>query len=219
MTTTYKGVVFDLDGTLINSVEEIAHVTNTVLKEAGLPTHPSDAYKYFAGNGAQILLERATPAEVVADAKRFEPLYQRMLTVYDELSGTLAKPYDGINALLAALSKKGVKLHVLSNKPHEATLECVNTLLPGHSFDLIYGARDGVPKKPHPQGAMDILKETAIAPSEMLYLGDTAVDMEAACRARMVAVVVLWGFRERDELEKSGASHIIGSPLELLNLL
>lgn len=219
MTQAYKGVVFDLDGTLINSLDEISTVTNTVLKEAGLPTHPVDAYKYFAGGGARILLERAVPAEVAQDPEKFEPIFEKLLVIYEKLSGTIAKPYDGIDEMLSALAERGIRLHVLSNKPHEGTLTCVKELLPKHNFDLIYGARDGVPKKPHPQGAIDILEETGIEPEKMLYLGDTAVDMETACGAKMIPVGVLWGFRKRDELEESGAQHIIETPLDLLNLL
>jgi len=219
MTQNIKGVVFDLDGTLIDSLEEIATATNRTLEASGYPTHPIDAYKYFAGHGARVLMERAAPQEVVADTGQFEPLLERFLALYHQLTGTIAHPYEGIAELLTALTEKGLKLFVLTNKPHASAGECVKGLMPHWAFTQILGARDNVPKKPDPAGAFEILETTGIKGEEMLYLGDTAVDMKTASGAGMVPVGVLWGFRERKELEESGARHLISHPLELLELL
>ncbi len=219
MTNTYRGVVFDLDGTLIDSLEEIATATNQILEASGHPTHPIEAYKYFAGYGARVLIERAAPPEVTADPEKLEELLNRFLALYHELTGTISKPYDGIAEMLTALVNKGLKIFVLTNKPHDSACECVEDLMPDWTFDMTLGARDDVPKKPHPAGAIEILEATGIKGEEMLYLGDTSVDMETAKGAGMVPVGVLWGFRERAELEESGARHIISHPLELLKLL
>ncbi|WP_300667322.1 HAD family hydrolase [Desulfoluna sp.] len=219
MKNTYRGVVFDLDGTLIDSLEEIATATNHTLEGSGLPPHPRDAYKYFAGHGARVLMERAAPKEVVSDPEQFEPLLERFLAYYHQLTGTIARPYDGIPEMLTALTNRGLKLFVLTNKPHESAGECVTELMPDWTFTQILGARDNVPKKPDPTGAIELLDTTGIKGEEMLYLGDTAVDMKTASGAGMVPVGVLWGFREREELEQSGARHLIAHPLELLDLL
>lgn len=219
MTKHYKGVVFDLDGTLIDSLEEIATATNRTLEAFGYPTHPIDAYKYFAGHGARVLVERAAPKEVVADPARFNPLLEKFLTVYHQLSGTIAGLYDGIAELLTGLTEKGLQIFVLTNKPHASARECVEGLMPHWAFTQILGARENVPRKPDPTGALEILETTGIKGEEMLYLGDTAVDMKTATGAGMVPVGVLWGFRERKELEESGARHLIAHPLELMELL
>ncbi|SCX78760.1 HAD family hydrolase [Desulfoluna spongiiphila] len=219
MTSKIKGVVFDLDGTLIDSLEEIATATNRTLEAFGYPTHPEEAFKYFAGHGARVLVERAAPKDVVADPHRFEPLLERFLSAYHRLTGTIAHPYEGIPDLLTALAERGIKLFVLTNKPHESAGECVADIMPHWAFDQVLGARDNVPRKPDPAGAVEILETTGIKGEEMLYLGDTAVDMKTAVGAGMVPVGVLWGFRERKELEESGAKHLINHPLELLELL
>lgn len=219
MTKKFQGVVFDLDGTLIDSLKEIATATNRILDESGYPTHPIDAYKYFAGHGARVLVERAAPKEVVTDPAKFEPLLDRFLTLYHQLTGTIAHPYAGIPELLSALTEKGLKIFVLTNKPHASARECVEDLMPHWRFTQILGARDNVPRKPDPAGALEILETTGIKGEEMLYLGDTAVDMNTAKGAGMVPVGVLWGFREKEELEQSGARHLISHPLELLELL
>lgn len=219
MPHTCQGVVFDLDGTLIDSLEEIATAANRILGEAGLPTHPTSAYKHFVGNGSRILMERAAPPEVVANPDTFNALLKRFLSFYHGLSGTIARPYEGIPELLTALTDRGITLYVLSNKPHEATRGCVEALLPHWPFQLVLGARESVPVKPDPTGALEIIGTSGIPGPAMLYLGDTAVDMVTALGAGMVPVGVLWGFREKEELVKSGARHIIAHPLELLPLL
>ena len=219
MTQTYKGVVFDLDGTLIDSLVEIATATNQILKEAGHPTHEVEAYKYFAGYGARVLIERAAPPEITADAKKLNSLLDRFLVLYHHLTGTIARPYDGIPEMLTGLTERGLRLFVLTNKPHESAGECVQDLMPEWTFDQVIGARDGIPTKPHPAGALEILETTGIKGEEMLYLGDTSVDMETAIGAGMVPVGVLWGFRERKELEESGAQHLISHPMDLMKLL
>jgi len=216
--TAYKAVLFDLDGTLLDTLDDLAGAANQVLEKRGLPVHPREAYKYFVGDGLQVLLERIVPAEERKPALLNE-LAQDFRQVYGQTWQVHSRPYPEIDAMLASLAGSGMRLAVLSNKPHDFTLLCVNNLLPGHSFDLVLGQREGVGKKPDPAGALEVANSLSLAPEQFLYLGDTAVDMETAKRAGMCAVGVLWGFRDEVELRDAGAEHILHSPMEAIHLL
>jgi phosphoglycolate phosphatase len=214
---TYDAIIFDLDGTLLDTLQDIADAANEVLTERGWPTHPVDAYRFFVGGGVGHLMHCATPDEyrdVTSDVlvKIFREKYARNWRQH-------TKPYPGIPELLDAVSERGLKMSILSNKPDSFTKEFVAELLPHWRFERVFGRRANVPKKPDPTSTLDIAQSMATAPSEMLFVGDSAVDMQTAIAAGMFPVGVLWGFRPRSELEAGGAEVIIARPDELLQLL
>lgn len=214
----FQAVIFDLDGTLLDTLADIADSVNSTLARFGLPTHRVDAYRQFIGDGITMLVSRALPAEkrnddIVTDCvKVFRENYSRNWKVN-------TRPYHDVEELLDSLSAKHVKMAVLSNKPDDFTKRAIDELLPNHSFEMILGQRDGVPRKPDPAGALEIAEGLGIKPSRFLYLGDSAVDMETAVRAGMFPVGALWGFRPLEELWGHGAQAVIHGPMELLGLL
>ena len=208
----YRAVVFDLDGTLTNTLRDIAAAMNRSLRMHGLPEHPVDAYRYLVGNGAKKLAERAVGERLDMQVAVLRD-YQAH---YEQHTRDTTKPYDGIPELLAGLTQRGMMLCVLSNKPHADTLNVVRYFFPQTPFRVIRGQMEGVPVKPDPAGALAIAEEIGAQPRECLYLGDTSVDMETATRAGMTPVGVLWGFRDEKELRESGARLLLRHPTELL---
>ncbi len=211
----FKAVVFDLDGTLTNTLQDIAHAMNRALRLLGLPEYPTDAYRYMVGNGAKKLAERAVGNHQELASEALE-LYQ---SYYQKHTHDITRPYDGIPELLEALEARGLKLCVLSNKPHADTQVVIRYFFPGIHWAVVRGQMEGVPVKPDPAGAEAIAKALHLQPDECLYLGDTSVDMITATRAGMWAVGVLWGFRDEKELRESGAKLILSEPLALLTHL
>jgi len=214
----YKAVLFDLDGTLLDTLEDLAAAGNRVLGDMGLPEHPVDAYRYFVGDGINVLAERILPAPlrspetIAAAVAAFQAVYARN---WNDRSA----PYEGVPAMLDQLIAAGLRLCILSNKPDAFTRLCVEQLLPHWSFDPLLGQRPGVAKKPDPAGALEVAARLGLAPAEILYVGDTAVDMRTGVAAGMDAVGVLWGFRGAEELRQAGAWRLISRPDELLPLL
>jgi phosphoglycolate phosphatase len=210
----YKAVLFDLDGTLLDSLEDLATAANRVLSAQGLPPHPVDAYRYFVGAGVKVLVERILPesrrsADVIAASMAaFEEEYAK--NWHDRTA-----PYPGIAEMLDLLTAQGLRLSILSNKPDVFTRLCVQQLLPRWIFDPLLGQRPGVAKKPDPAAALEIAASLGLRPDEILYVGDTSIDMQTARGAGMDAAGVLWGFRTADELRAAGALHLIASPGEL----
>ena len=213
-----KAVLFDLDGTLLDTLEDIANSANSALVRYGLPTRSVDAYRYFIGDGVTMLISRALPDEnrdsdiIAKCVKGFRQDYSRNWNVN-------TRPYEGVPELLDALAAKHIKMAVLSNKPDDFTKQCVSELLPNHDFEMILGQRDAIPIKPDPVGALQIADRLGITPSRFLYLGDSAIDMKTAVRAGMFPVGALWGFRPLEELREHGAQAVIEHPMDLLGLL
>jgi phosphoglycolate phosphatase len=213
-----KAVLFDLDGTLLDTLADIANCVNTVRAELGLPPHPNEAYKRFVGDGLKELLVRALPPEALrgpglkARARRYEELYESHSM--DE-----TRPYPGVARMLAGLARRGLPIAVVSNKPQNFTEACVSALLPRWTFAVVRGARPKVPLKPDPAGPLAAARAMGIAPADVLYLGDTGVDMKAAVAAGMFPAGALWGFREAAELKEFGARVLLRRPEELLGLL
>jgi phosphoglycolate phosphatase len=214
----YRAILFDLDGTLIDTLQDISNAANRVLSTQGFPTHPLDIYRGLIGEGTVSLITRVLPQE-----KRNPDTIQTCLQAYWDDYGqnwnVKTKPFAGIPAMLNALVARELKLAVLSNKPEEFTQECVSGLLPNWTFDAVIGTSERVPSKPSPLGALEIAVRLSIPPEEFLYLGDTGVDMRTAIAARMFAVGVLWGFRGREELQREGSRVLIEQPMEILRLL
>lgn len=213
----FRGVVFDLDGTLIDTLGELGKLTNTILEKYRYPTHPISAYRHFVGEGAETLIKNAL-CEKGTDSKLVSRCLADFIELYNNNCGDGSMLYEGIYELLDGLVNKGIKISVLSNKPHELTLKNIDIFIPDIPFDIIFGQRDGVPKKPDPAGALEIAERLCIPPSEFLYLGDTSIDMRTAVSAGMFPVGVLWGFRDRDELVANGAKQLIKAPSELFDL-
>jgi phosphoglycolate phosphatase len=214
----FKAVIFDLDGTLLDTIDDLADSMNSVLKQFNYPLHDVEAYKYFVGNGMRKLVERALPESERSD-ENISRGHTALLEEYNKRWDNKTKPYNGIPELLDALLMKGIKIAVLTNKTHEFAKLVVEKLLKNWKFDVILGERKGLPVKPNPAGALEIVKMLDVEASECLYLGDTAVDMKTAVAAGMYAVGVLWGFRKADEIKEGGAKILISRPAEALDLL
>lgn len=215
-----RGVVFDLDGTLLDTLLDIANAANASLVDVGVATHPLDRYRTLVGDGVKVLFDRAIgdlspdPSWVALRAaamERFEHHYAQALTVH-------SAPYPGMVELLTSLQHQGCMLGVLSNKPHHLTVRCVETLLSEFAFRGVLGQREAVPKKPDPQGLLELLELMECQSDQILYVGDTDTDMATARNADCFAVGVTWGFRQAEELQKAGADVLIAHPRELLEL-
>lgn len=214
----FEAVIFDLDGTLLDTLEDIANTTNQMLTKHGFPAHDIKAYRYLVGDGVRTLIYRALPAE-----SRQEQIIEKCLLTYQEnyeLNWKVnTKPYPGIHELLKALGKLSLKTAVLSNKKHNFTLRCIQEFFPDHHFVLVQGHSEGTALKPDPTSALRIAQKLDLAPERFLYLGDTAIDMQTALAAGMFPVGALWGFRTKEELIQSGAKAIIEHPLDFLKLI
>ncbi len=214
----FDAVLFDLDGTLLNTLRDIGGACNRVLVERGHPPHPIEAYRYLVGDGARVLWQRALP-EGQCDDAMVDACLSDYIDEYARGWNVHTQPYEGIGDMLDALVERGVKLAVLSNKPHPFTVQCVDTFLARWQFHAVRGQSETFPRKPDPASALDVAKQLGTTPDRILYVGDTGTDMRTATGAGMYAVGVLWGFRERDELVRNGAKRIIAHPGEILPLL
>ena len=213
-----KLIVFDLDGTLINSLEDLADSANWMLLQHGYPTHPVDAYRYFVGDGMRKLIERILPPEERNDV-RIEQCKAEFVAYYTIHMEDKTVVYPGMIELLKELKDRGLKIAVATNKVHIAVAPLMAKYFPGIRFDSMIGQRESIPVKPHPQIMYDILKETGCQPSETLHVGDTATDMQLAHSAGVTPVGVLWGYRPLEDLQEAGAKFIIEKPEELLGLV
>jgi len=213
-----RAVLFDLDGTLLDSLADIALAANAVLGDLDQPTHPLEAYRHFIGDGVAMLFRRALPVDQLEVA-----LVDRCVAdfrgAYAESWDVRTRPYDGIPELLDALTARGVALAILSNKPDDFTHKCAQRFLDRWPFRAVIGQREGVLPKPDPAGAIEVARRLAIPADQFLYLGDTAVDMQTAARSGMRPIGAAWGFRPAEELWSGGAAAVIEHPGELLAIL
>lgn len=215
---TFSAVLFDLDGTLLDTLEDIADAANAVLLPLGMPTHPLASYRMFVGEGVMRLMEKAIPA----DHRSPDTIARCARLFADEYAlrwNNKSRPYAGILPLLRFLREKNIPSAVLSNKPQAFTEQCVEHYFPAGTFMCVLGQREGVPPKPDPSGAMETARVLNMAPSRIVYLGDSNIDMQTAVRSGMHAVGAAWGFRSRDELLASGANVVIERPEELIAIL
>ena len=212
-----KAVIFDLDGTLIDSLEDLANSVNQTLSEFGFNTHEINAYKHFIGDGVKILLKRATNEET--DEQTIEKLHQRFKVIYKKEIDSKTKVYEGIYELLENLEKINYPKAILSNKPHNFTLDCMDNFFSNYSFVNISGQKDTIAKKPDAQAALLIAKQLNKDVRDIYFVGDTKIDMQTAKNAGMKAIGVLWGFRDEKELKDNGADFIVSNTDELYNIL
>ena len=210
-----RAVLFDLDGTLTNTLEDIADAMNRSLRLHGLPEWPLDAYRYLVGDGAKKLAERA-----VRDRQELAlSVQQEYQAYYQEHTRVKTQPYDGVPEMLRAMQDKGLKLAVFSNKPDADTKNVVAHFFPDIPWAAVRGQIEGVPVKPDPTGALAVAEALQIPPAEFLYLGDTATDMHCAVNAGMLPIGALWGFRTAEELQSSGARQLVQHPMDVLSCL
>ncbi|MCB2191997.1 MAG: HAD family hydrolase [Deltaproteobacteria bacterium] len=214
----FRGLICDLDGTLLDSIADLGESMNIVLAADGLPRHPISAYRIMVGNGVEMLTERALPPNLrTPDMVR--EMARRMREVYSGRWSVHTRPYPGIEDMLAQAQKAGLSLAVLSNKVDRFTTEMVSHFFPEVPFDQVVGAKTGIPIKPDPQSALTMAQELNLEPGQCIFLGDTKVDMDTANAAGMFPVGVLWGFRDEQELREAGAKRLLAHPSELAELL
>ncbi len=211
-------IIFDLDGTLINSIADLGTATNYALRLNGYPEHELSKYNMLVGNGVSKLIEHALP-ETERTVKNIECIKKDFKTYYNVHNTDLTVPYPGIPELLETLQQKGIKMAVASNKYIEATQALVKHFFPNISFVAVEGQREGVPVKPDPSVVFNILGKALVKKQNVLYVGDSGVDMETARRACVDSVGVTWGFRSRAELQEYLAGNIVDKPEEILELL
>jgi len=213
-----KNIVFDLDGTLLDTLEDIAISANFALVSLGFEVQEREKYRYFVGEGVFKLFENIfasnpqTPERIQEAVSLFQSHYAKQFNQNTTL-------YDGISKMLTFLQKRGFKMAILSNKPDSFTKKCAMKYLREWKFDVVFGAREGIPRKPHPEGALEISSLLHVKPNECYYLGDTMIDMQTANNAGMIAVGALWGFREEAELRAHGAKYLVRNPSDVIKLL
>ena len=233
----FKAGLVDLDGTTANTLENLAFCANSVIAEFGLAPVEADRYRYFVGDGSRVQMQRLLSYRGVysgkdddqnrddthQDRKDDDPFLEEVFSKYlDFLSEHCADgvvPYDGMRELISGLNSNDIKCCVFSNKPHDQACKVVSSVYPEGYFVSVLGQKDSYPRKPDPAGALMLAKELNVLPSECFYVGDTNTDMITGKAAGMYTVGVLWGFRDRDELEKTGADVIVSTPAEILELI
>ena len=213
-----KLVIFDLDGTLLNTIADLAQSTNYALKKLGYPIHEEAAYKFMVGNGINKLFERALPEGEKTEENVWR-VRQLFLAHYDQHNTDKSTPYPYIPELLEHLQSQGILLAVASNKYQSATQKLIAHYFPGIRFAAVLGQREGIPTKPDPTIVNDILDITKIKREEVLYVGDSGVDMQTALHAGVTACGVTWGFRPRTELEEFEPKFVVDCPKEIIKTI
>lgn len=211
-----KLVIFDLDGTLANTITDLGNACNYALAKKGYSEHPLSAYNYMVGNGVNKLMQRAAPDASEEELKELLTLFKEY---YDEHCIDYTEPYKDINELLRELSAREIKLAVSSNKYQYAVDKIVENIFPDIKFAAVMGEREGVPRKPDPSIIFAILNECPTPKKEVIMIGDSAVDIETARRACIESAGVTWGFRPVSELRKAYADHIVSEAFEILSLV
>lgn len=215
-----RAVIFDLDGTLLDTLGDLAASGNAVLTKRGLPAHPIAAYRQFVGGGAANLIGEIFPENWFGDnTEAFESAMADYKAEYTARWRDSTVPYPGIAGLLDALADRGISLGVLSNKAHPFTRQCIETFLGNWPWKAVLGQRDGIPHKPDPAGAIEMAGLFGLPPSDCAFVGDSGIDMETGTRAGMKPIGALWGFREEAELRAHGAAGLISQPGDLLGWL
>ena len=213
-----QAVIFDLDGTLLDTLADLADAVNRVLSANGYPRHPEQDYRWFVGDGSAMLITRALPPDC-RNTENVQACLERFIADYNQHWHQKTAPYPGIKELLETLQTRRLKLAVVTNKPHRFAEKMIVHYFSKGSFDPIFGQREGLPKKPDPAQALAAARQMAVAPQDCLFVGDSAVDIETARRAGMPSIGAGWGFRPKSELIEAGADYIIDHPKDLLPLI
>ena len=212
----YKAVIFDLDGTLLNTLEDLANSCNYALEQYGYKVHELEKYKRFLGDGRLKLIERILPEEY-----RNPEIIEKVLTIYDEHykvhMDDITRPYDGILEVLDILRENEMKLAVVSNKPHEFATEVVLKYF-GDRFDVVFGHRENFKTKPDPETVLEAIKKLGVKKEECIFVGDSDIDIKTAKNANLKSIGVLWGFRSKEELEAEGADYLVSNVGEILKI-
>lgn len=211
-------VIFDLDGTLLDTIGDLSASCDELLRARGLPRHTWEEYRLMVGNGIRKLVERALP-ESMRDEATVENARVQFVDYYVDHIDLYTHPYEGIETLVRTLCERGVMLAVVSNKFQQGTSKLIARFFPDAEFVAVFGQREGFPLKPDPGSDLEILRMTGVAPLECLHIGDSAMDVEAARAAGVRSVGVTWGFRPREELVESGADFIVDRPEELIDII
>lgn len=212
-----KLCIFDMDGTLVDTIKSISYFANRALNLYSLPSIEADAYKLMVGNGAVTLVDRMI-ARVGGNAEQRDKVLEEYNTTYDNDFLYLTEAYEGVCEMLSKLKELGVKNAILSNKPNVTAVKVADALFEKGLIDVCYGGRDNIALKPDPEAVFGIMKEFGVSKEECLYIGDTATDIKTAKNAELTSIGVLWGFRDRAELEGAGADFIIGHPSEIIDI-
>lgn len=215
---TKRLAIFDLDGTLLNTIADLATGTNQALEKCGFPTHPIEAYPMFVGNGINKLFERVLPTEARTE-ENVSHIRAHFLPYYDEHNADLSSPYPGIPELLEHLQDRGIRMAVASNKYQRATEKLIRHYFPTIRFEAIFGQREGIPIKPHPQIVEEILTLVPVCKEEVIYIGDSGVDMQTALNTGVESIGVTWGFRPREELLQYKPTYLANTAIEVENII
>ena len=210
----FDAYIFDLDGTLLDTLPDLVSLTNAVLEERGFPTHTTDEIASYVGNGARVLLQRAAPPDTTDQV--IDAILARWKELYPERGHAFTKPYDGMSYALDMLKERGAKLGVLSNKFDAATCAVIQRHFPG-MFDLVRGESPLTPRKPDPAGLLKMMADLGVKPERCAYVGDSGSDMTVAVRAEAFPLGVTWGYRSAEELLSCGAALLIAKPVDLLD--
>ena len=214
-----KACIFDLDGTLTNTLDSLVYSTNETLKEMKLPQISKEQCRLFVGNGARVQMEKALGSSGSENLDRIEEAMQIYGRIFDANCTYHVVPYEGITEMLESMKNRGLKLAVLSNKPHKQAVHVVETIFGKETFQWIQGQIDTVPRKPDPTAVLQIAEKLGATPEETLYIGDSEVDVATGKNAQMHTVGVTWGFRGKEVLEDAGAELIVDSPEEIMNMI
>lgn len=213
----YKLAIFDLDGTLLDTLNDLANACNYALNEMGFPIHKVEEYKNFVGGGRYKLIDKILP-----DENKCEEIINKTMSLFDNYYEAhmidLTKPYDGIYEMIEELISKNVEIAVVSNKPHEFTVDVVKKFFNG-KFKVVYGHRPEFPTKPNPESVLQVINELKVEKEDCVYIGDSDVDIKTASNASIASIGVSWGFRGRKELQAAGADFVVDSPKELKNII
>lgn len=215
----YKAIIFDLDGTLANTLESIAYSCNECLEQVGLKPRPVEEYKAFTGDGTEALIRKALSASGDQHGKHYEMVFKLYTAIFEKNCTYRVTPYEGIAEMLVKLKESGMQLAVLTNKKHERAITVVEHLFGKNVFKQIIGQSDNFPVKPNPAGAIYIAEQFGCTPEQCIFVGDTEIDIETGKNAGMYTVGVLWGFREKEIIEAYNPHAMIEKPSEIISIL